>query len=191
MAPDGSLQSEAASGALPLQVRSETARTLKQLASTPAALADAIAADTEDNTEYMACQAVSQVQAGRSAASLLAALGARQNSDGGFGGAPGFASNALDTAWTMLAFSAGAYADGAARGRAAAYLVSQQDANGSFGVSPSQPSANVSALAVMALQTAGGDPMVQNALNQGAAWLRGQRDANGARIAGPAGQWQR
>ncbi len=180
VASDGSLQNEAASGALPLQARSETARTLKQLASLPAALADAIAANAEDNTEFLARQAVSQVQAGRSAATLLAALGARQNSDGGFGGAPGFASNALDTAWTMLAFSAGGYADGAARGRAASYLVSQQDAFGSFGVSPGQPSAYVSALALMALQTAGSDPMVLNALNQGAAWLRGQQGADGS-----------
>lgn len=101
----GTLTDEATSIATPLQSRSETLQTLKLLATVPDALADQLSADSEDNTEYLARRAVTLSLAGRDASAITALLAARQNLDGGFGGTIGYESNALDTAWVMLAMA--------------------------------------------------------------------------------------
>src|SRR5882762_3415925 len=100
---DGSLANEASSVATGLQSRAEAAQTFKLLSAVPVSLTDAIAGETDDNTEYLARRIASLALAGRDSATLLNALAARQNSEGGFGGGPGYDSNALDTAWALIA----------------------------------------------------------------------------------------
>ena len=62
---DGTLANDGSSIATALQNRTEAAQTLKTLSTLPANLADAIAAETEDNTEYLARRIVSVALAGR------------------------------------------------------------------------------------------------------------------------------
>src|SRR5258708_21190603 len=101
---DGTLANESSSIATALQNRAEAAQTFKALSAIPVGLTDAIAGETDDNTEYLARRIVSLALAGRDPSTLLAALAARHNSDGGFAGRLGYHSNALDTASSLLAF---------------------------------------------------------------------------------------
>jgi hypothetical protein len=102
---DGSLSNEASSIATSYQNRTEAVPTLTALAGLPLVVVDAIAADTEDNTEYLARRILTLRLADRDVSALIGALASRQNDDGGYGGAPGYESHALDTAWALLALS--------------------------------------------------------------------------------------
>src|SRR5260221_12306251 len=113
---DGSLANEASSVATGLQSRAEAAQTFKLLSAIPVGLTDAIAAEVDDNTEYLARRIVSLRLAGRDPSTLLTALAARQNSDGDFGGGPAFDSNALDTAWALIALRSSSSLDAVAPG---------------------------------------------------------------------------
>src|SRR5690349_8831267 len=127
---DGTLANEASSAATGLQNRAEAAQTFKLLSAIPVSLAGAIAAEADDNTEYLARRIVSLALAGRDPSTLVTALAARQSSDGGFGGGLGYDSNALDTAWALIGFRA---ANAIARvSPALAYLASAQAGDGSY-----------------------------------------------------------
>ena len=145
---DGTLANDGSSIATALQNRTEAAQTLKTLSTLPANLADAIAAETEDNTEYLARRIVSVALAGRDPSTLLAALAARQNSDGGFGGGPGYDSDVLDTAWALIALRSST-SPGAVP-QALGYLGLGQAFDGSYSA-PGRPDIGTTAVAVLAL----------------------------------------
>lgn len=95
----GHLASEGASPALPIQVRSEAAITLRALAQTvPPMLYTSIDGVTPDTTEYLARKAIAKQLASATDAAPVNALVKFQNADGGFGAAAGLASNPQDTA---------------------------------------------------------------------------------------------
>jgi hypothetical protein len=127
---DGSLANESASIGTRFQSRSETAQTLKLMAALPPSLASAIAADTDGNTEYMAKKIVTLAAAGQPAVAPLQKLMAYQNTDGGFGGAAGYASNPRDTAFALMAMHATGVTSAVAP--ATGYLKSAQQADGSW-----------------------------------------------------------
>ncbi len=144
---DGTLANEGTSIATALQNRTEAAQTLKTLSTLPANLADAIAGETEGNTEYLARRVASLALAGRDASALVSALSARQNPDGGFGGGPGYDSNALDTGWALIALkSANAFAPVSP---ALGYLIFAQAPDGSYSA-PGRPDVEATAIAVLA-----------------------------------------
>ncbi len=146
---DGTLANEGTSIATALQNRAEVAQTFKTLSALPANLTDVIASETEDNTEYLARRIVSLTLAGRDASALVTVLSARQNPDGGFGGGPGYDSNALDTAWALIAFkSANAIAP---LSPALGYLASAQASDGSYSA-PVRPDVETTAIVVFALR---------------------------------------
>src|SRR5258706_153719 len=145
---DGSLANEAFSVATGLQSRSEAAQTFKLLSAIPVGLTDAIAAEVDDNTEYLARRIVSLGLAGRDPSTLLAALAARQNSDGGFGGGLGYDSNALDTAWALIAFRSSTSLG--AVPQALGFLGLAQAFDGSYSA-PGRPDIETTAVAVLAL----------------------------------------
>jgi hypothetical protein len=128
---DGTLQDEAASIASSLQVRSEAALALRSLATVPAALVDAIGANTEDDTESWARRIEALRSAGRDVSAALAQIKSRQNSDGGFGPYPDHDSTIIDTAFALEALATDAAATGIASG-AIGYLVARQAADGGF-----------------------------------------------------------
>lgn len=177
--PDGSLANEDGSVAAAVQARAETATTLKLLASVPPALQAAIAAESDDNTEYLARQAVSLAQSGAATGDLVARLTARQNDDGGFGGSLAFASNPLDTAWALLALNAANAGNAGATAGAVGYLLRAQASGGGFGIASDAPSPAITALVASALQANGSSPAALDALNRANAWLLSAQDVDG------------
>lgn len=127
---DGSLASENTSIATQLQSRSEADRTLRLQATASPTLTSLIGTQTEDNTEYLARQAITLSIAGQDASVPINALLQHQNIDGGFGGDSGADSNALDTAWALQAFNAARQT--APVPAAVGYLQTVQQADGSF-----------------------------------------------------------
>jgi sugar lactone lactonase YvrE len=147
---NGTLAGEAASIATPLQARAETLVTLKQLGTAPTALGDIVAQEPSTATEYAARQVIALAPLGRDVSVAMAAVLAAQNTDGGFGGAPGYSSDALDSAYALLALKAGASANSNAISKALGYLQGTQGTDGSFGIND-QPSVFVTAHALQAL----------------------------------------
>ena len=177
---DGSLTNEAVSIATSLQSRAETLQTLKLLATVPTPLADQLAADTEDNTEFLARRAVTLNLAGRDASTLTALLLARQNADGGFGGGIGQVSNALDTAWVMLALAQNSLSGAPAALTARNFLLAVIQPDG--GVAADSESARVSAnaVALLALQSLPSNLNTATALKQISAWLLLKQGVDGS-----------
>ena len=173
----GQLASEGTSPALPMQIRSETAITLRAVAQTiPPALYTAIEGVTPDTTEYLARKAIGKQLAAGSDAAHLDALIKLQNADGGFGAAAGLASNPQDTAWALRALAAG-QANSAAAVKALGWLISAQQADGQWKLVPDGDAVVTTALAVQALTLYRQQPAVQAALGKARTWLTGQRTA--------------
>ncbi|WP_162058781.1 carboxypeptidase-like regulatory domain-containing protein [Undibacterium sp. KW1] len=127
---DGKLGNEAQSIATPLQARAEVAQTLQLLASTPASLLTSISSEPDASTEYLARKIITLATAKADTSALMAQMLNRINVDGGFGGAPGYASNVLDTSLALLALKQADRTDGVVA--ALAYLQSVQGTDGSF-----------------------------------------------------------
>ncbi|MFZ2452060.1 MAG: carboxypeptidase regulatory-like domain-containing protein [Methylovulum miyakonense] len=122
--------------ATPVQATAETLRTQQALSATNGSLASSLAfldtAAGQPATEYLSRTLIAHSEAGTPAASVLASLEANQNPDGGFGGAPGQTSDALDTAFALEALAKTSTSHTAVISAAVAYLLSQQNADGSF-----------------------------------------------------------
>lgn len=127
---DGSMANESSSVATPLQNRAETLQSLALLANAPTSLNASVAADLENNTEFVARRMISLAAAGQDVNSLTSIITTRQNADGGFGGADGFDSSPLDTAWALLALNAAGQAGPVPA--AIGYLQSVQQSDGSY-----------------------------------------------------------
>lgn len=177
--PDGKLSGEAQSIATPMQVRSEVAQTLKLLATLPASLASSIAADTDDNTEYLSRKIISLNANGQDTANYLNLLLPRQNADGGFGGAREYSSNVVDTAWAVLALAKTSGATSDAANRARAYLITQLVPDGGASGSGDWSRKHNSAIILLALQTVT-DGSYTNTIRALASWLQQQQAADGS-----------
>ncbi len=101
--PDGTVAGEATSVAYDYQVRAEVAQTLVSLATLPPALAQVVDAGDDGSTEASAREAIVAGARSVGATAQLADVLGAQNDDGGFGGSPGYSSNALDTALALAA----------------------------------------------------------------------------------------
>ncbi len=173
----GQLASEGTSPALPMQIRSETAITLRAVAQTiPPALYTAIEGVTPDTTEYLARKAIGKQLAAGSDAAHLDALIKLQNADGGFGAAAGLASNPQDTAWALRALAAG-QANSAAAVKALGWLVSAQQADGQWKLVPDGDAVVTTALAVQTLTLYRQQPAIRAVLTKVRTWLMDQRTA--------------
>ncbi len=125
--------------ATPSQATAETLRARYALApngysASPATLAFLDASTDQAVTEYLARALVAHIEAGTTASNILSALVNNQNPDGGFGGAPGFASTPLDTAYALEALSVAKFDNKTLIGKALAYLQNQQRSDGGFGL---------------------------------------------------------
>lgn len=178
--PTGALANEAISIATPIQNRSEALQALKLLATIPVALTDQLAANTEDNTEYLSRRAVTLSLAGRDASAITALLVARQNLDGGFGGAKGVESNAQDTAWVMLAMSQNALSATPVAQTARSFLLGNIQPDGGVGVGSDSARISANALALLALQMFPSDLNTATALKQIDTWLLLKQKADGS-----------
>lgn len=176
---DGSLAGEAGAIATPLQCRAESLATFKLLSSVPSSLVGAITAETEDNTEYLARRAIALSLAGQNADTVLAALVALRNADGGFGGDAGHASNPLDTAWALLALVQNGQGGIASALGARSYLTGAILADGGVDGPGEAERIEASALAVLALQANQSDLAIANIVKNLAAWLLQRQGTDG------------
>jgi sugar lactone lactonase YvrE len=150
---DGSIVTEANSVATRFQARTETAYALRDLAVAPAPLVDAIQAESENNSEYVARRLLVSMGV-VSAPDILNELTTRQNPDGGFGGLPLYQSNPLDTAYALMAakiLAGKGYDVSQIVSRGLAYLGSVQSADGSW-ARDSQGNIFVTAVVLSAVQ---------------------------------------
>ena len=174
----GALVSEGTSPALPMQLRSETAITLRALVQTvPPALYTAIEGVTPDTTEYLARKAIAKQLAAGSDAAHLDALIKLQNADGGFGAAAGLASNAQDTAWALRALAANR-ADTPVAKQALDWLKSSQQPNNAWLLMPDGDAVVTTSLVIQALNTYRQQPGGQVTRNRARIWLLAQRNAS-------------
>ena len=174
---DGSLAHEGASAALPIQSRAEVATTLQGMAGTvPAALLNAIDQTSGTSVEILARKALAKQLTAPSTA-YLDALAQQQNPDGGFGAQQGYASNVLDTAWALAAFTNEVNAYGGAVGQAIAWLIGAQQSDGQWRLAPDGDALVPTALAVQALQPYRQNVVVAAALSKARAWLLAERDS--------------
>lgn len=171
---DGSVAAESSSIAHPLQVRAEVHATLRQLASAPAPLADRVAGESAEVVEFMARRISTLAPAGRDVTPIVTALLQRQNADGGFGGATGYRSNALDTALALRAFKASGASQSTAIANAVAWLQANQASNGSF-VIGDPDSVYSSAEALQALSAHAATYPSATTINAARAWLIGRQ----------------
>ena len=176
----GVLATEALSIATPLQNRAESLQTFKLLATVPSPLADQLAADTQNNTEYLARRAMELNLAGRDASAIIAQLLARQNPDGGFAGAAGYGSDSLDTAWVMLALAQNSQASSAIAQSARSYLLTTIQTDGGVGTGSDSARINASALSLIAVQMFPQDLASATALKQISSWLLLKQGADGS-----------
>ncbi|KQV54555.1 hypothetical protein ASD07_08540 [Duganella sp. Root336D2] len=180
--PDGSLGGEAASIATPLQARSESLYTLKLLgapAASQAPLRQALTAEQDLSTEYMARRAWALGYGGVAQPALIEELQKRQNSDGGYGGDGGYSSNIADTSWMLLAQRAGgAQPDAAAVTRALAFLDANHMADGSFAVNR-QASMYATLKAMLASAAWSSQQGASSFSAQSLNWLLAQRNVAG------------
>ena len=178
---DGALSGEGASVATPAQARAETLTALKFLATVPSQLADAIAADSEDNTEYLSRRIVALSLAARPVSALVAQVGARQNADGGFGGAAGSESGVMDTAYALMAYAVAGQGGSAPAQAARNFLAASVQTDGGMAGSTNAERIANSALALSALQSAPGTSSSLSAINVLTSWL--------LRVQGAEGSW--
>lgn len=176
--PDGEVKGADQSIATKQQNRAEVRHTLKLLAAAPSTLVNAMAADPENNTEYLSRKIIALASAGTSVTTYLDLLAERQNKDGGFGGAPGYASNALDTAWAVLALTEARQAGGAGAIAARAWLLTQLDADGAVAGRSDADRVQNSAMMLLAMQSAA-DSGSTNAVKSLSSWLLRQQGADG------------
>lgn len=177
---DGHLTNEATAVATLLQSRAESLRTLRLIATAPSTLAASAAADTEDNTEYLARRLLAADPTADNS-SLLNALVTRQNADGGFAAVQGYQSNALDTAWALLALKTAPSLNPNTVTNAVAYLVKTINADGSYSPTPSYPGdIETTAYSLLALQSYGQVIPLATQINLAKQWLVSKRGADGS-----------
>ncbi len=170
--------------ATPAQATAETLRTQQTLSATNGSLASSLAfldtATGQPATEYLSRALIAHSEAGSPAASVLASLAANQNPDGGFGGAPGQTSNALDTAFALEALAKTNASPTAVISAAVAYLRSQQNADGSFTQNPyGQGAAYTTASALMALHSLRLRYDLTQAISKATAFLQSAQTSTG------------
>ena len=146
---NGTVVGETSAVANAQQVRAEVAHALQETGAVPPALATALEAQADRNSELLARLLLTETSSAPT--TQVNALKARQNADGGIGAANGYSSNAIDTAFTLLAFRKAAVSAGPSQQGAAGYLLSKQNADGSFGQADTVRKAITTGLALEAL----------------------------------------
>jgi Carboxypeptidase regulatory-like domain/Prenyltransferase and squalene oxidase repeat len=181
VAADGGVSGEATSIATTVQVRSETALCLATLAepmAVSAGLRSKLAAGVDEPTEHLARKAIALSAVAVDVGTLASQIATRQNVDGGFGPAAGFASTVLDTVWSYSALSRGSQFSGASGAKA--FILSNLQSDGGLAGSTLAQRVQNSALGILALQFAGNDLPAINATRQIVQWLLATQQADGS-----------
>ena len=175
---DGTIAGETASQALPVQVRTETMHTLALLDSRPAELANLIGSQPQKHTELQARKALALRLANRDAQQVIADLGLQQNADGGFGSRREYGSNALDTAYALIALAATSDADANRIANALTYLRTSRLSPSGWPVGD-HPSVHVTSAVLLAGQAWSSRYQVGDIVAAARDWLLAQRNGSG------------
>lgn len=181
---DGRLAAEAGSIATPTQTRSEALHTLFLLgtpAATIAPLQAVLLKEADVNTEYLARRALALAGSGLSQSNMITLLQERQNSDdGGYGGAAGYASYALDTALVLRAQKESPAFGAPSVLSALSYLSTIRNPDGSYSSRGSQGRGQfyVTTHALLAATAWSGQPGAGDIALSGQQWLLAQRNAS-------------
>ena len=176
----GSLASESQSIAAPLQARSETATALGLAGPIPAQLTGAVTADTGTDTESLSRHVIALVQGGQSVTAAVQLLYGNQNADGGFGSQPGDSSDALDTAFALLALRAANDTSANNLSNALLYMVSNVNPDGGYGL-PAGGSGSqlyVTAYVLLAYQSYAASYPLTTQIAGARQWLMGQQSGD-------------
>lgn len=173
--PNGSLASESASVALPAQGRFEVISALhSRNATVPPSLLAGLDAVGGDTVEILARKSLArQLQLPDKA--YLDAIAPKQNADGGFGAAAGYASNAQDTAWALAALAASRADYGTVVNQAVDWLLAAQHPSGQWDMAADGDALAPTAQVVQALQPYRQLPAAASALSKARAWLLAER----------------
>ncbi len=116
-------------------------RALSHFSGVDASLSDGcdwfLTAD-DAQTDYLARKIMAFLAHGRDVTAPISAIKGWQNSDGGWGSANGYTSNAADTALSMLALSLAGESDPATVTPAINYLLNSQQSDGGWGIGSGQ-----------------------------------------------------
>lgn len=175
---DGTVAGERGSQALPVQVRTETLHTLSLFESRPAGLTERIAGEPQKHTELQARQLLALRLANRGAQQVLADLGVQQNADGGFGSRRTYGSNALDTAYALLALAATPDADPTRVSAALGYLRTSKLSQAGWTVGD-HPSVYATSAVLLAAQGWASRYQVGDIIGTARDWLLAQRGIDG------------
>lgn len=181
---DGSFGNTATSLATPVQTTTEALRAYQALGQqTPSVYVPALGylnSDTEANTEFLARKILVNVPAGGDVTTLVNALAAHQNADGGFGDNSGQSSSVFDTAFALQAFAAAGYRSSQQVAGAVGFLMNRQSAAGGWADGGNVESVHLTALAMRSLWFSRYTYIgVQDALTRAQTFMLSQRDAAG------------
>lgn len=170
--------------AIPPQATAETLRAQQALKATtgslPQSLAFLDAAVGQPITELLARDLIAHDEANSPSPTVLANLQANQKPDGGFGGASGQFSNALDTAYALLALAKDPASNSAVIANGVNYLLSQQNPDGSFTQDHyAEDAGYITAASLMALHSLRLSYNVAQPISNAAAFLLSAQAANG------------
>ncbi|WP_162250705.1 carboxypeptidase regulatory-like domain-containing protein [Pelomonas sp. Root1217] len=176
VAVDGSVAGEATSVATSAQVRTEVARTLREIGGGSANLLSALTPNSEPSTEVASRAVLAAIPGDPIGATWVAALVARQLPDGSMPSFVDQGATDLDMAWALRALTS--------RPDAAAplllFLASRQQANGSWVTTPYSP-LHVTALALCGLNSyASTNADAARAAASASAYVMAQRQADGS-----------
>ena len=167
--------------ATPLQATSEMLQTLSALGQLPHPSASParafVAAEPFHNTEYISRKILAAAEVGDDVSALVSELLTHQHPQGGFGDLPGYSPTVLDTAFALEALAAESSTRLAAASSAVAFLLSQQQADGSWS-DAHRPSVYLTALASRALWRHRRLFALNDALDAAQAFLLSQRQAH-------------
>jgi Carboxypeptidase regulatory-like domain len=169
--PNGSLVGEASAIASAPQVRGEVARALSLSGTIPPALLTQLATTVDQNSEFLARRSIALARSGAPTTALISELKARQNADGGFAAAGGYASNALDTSFVLMAMKAANEAPGTLSAAACTYLALAQNVDGSYGAATDARKPVLTGIAIEALQSYAGIHAQTTAISKALQWL--------------------
>ncbi len=178
-----------ATGETPFRDTAFVTEILARFGTLPAVLAagEAVLDGTEvQSVDFRARRVLALASGSLLDADEVTALAADQNEDGGWGYAPGYASNALDTGLALRALKTAGYTGAALYIAGAGFLTGTQNGDGGWGLVDADASdVFVTSHAVIALAAVASEVSVGTEITAGVDWLQTQDNGDGG--FGPAG----
>jgi large repetitive protein len=146
---------------------------------------------TFDNTDDLAHKVFLLSLAGESVSSELVTLLTYQTFNGGWGSAPNFSSDILDSALVLLALASDGNSNPVLLNQVADFLVNYQNSDGSWGLtSDANTSLFVTATVMQALSTQPQTTAIANALAQSTTFLLAHQNPDGGFGESPSTVWE-